>query len=527
MERTKFHKVNTEKLGTKYLNEGSFKEYQELNKEYFSGKKIKDDDFFEPYQTIDMREYGKVKFIKSGEVNLLIQNLAELKRIYQNYNHFNYAKKNNNCIADIPSDIDLFKMNRIGPNKYKYLVQYEVNSRNSLNVLNKVMDDICSMDINKIFVPYIPNFDISTGRDIKYTKGTSQNEFWIANDELYIDYLKDEVNKNNIQVYDIGRIIYSLDILFNSYKVIGKPDIRQVIMEDYKRLSGLNKEEVAQILWDREQSLNKMHKLIKENIAPSNTCQIEYKDCYDLNEKLIEYLSGNNSLIMRDDDQCVLMRQICWYGDLKLDLLINSKLSLLNNPHIDKSEVNINKFIDACNKNFIFSEYDSLETSLKTNCPLIFNDKRIEDKVKILLNIELNNNAETQFHVHEEYMPEVYKMIEKGDVDKIFENRQLVLGDYDYTVLIKKCNTLFRVDPFVDQINLKNVEWSIAWNKAIIACVLSNDLVFPIRIDMGNLNKIGTLFPYVDDPNNILLGSLLTKATGERFNNQIRFYKNL
>jgi hypothetical protein len=532
---TNYHRVQTKQLGSKLLSDEYYKIYLEINSDYFNGKKA-DGNYSDPIQTIDMRKVGKAHFAKRSDIDDFITNLNKYKRTYEKIknsisnNSLSRVNANIRYDFDIPSDIDIFKMNR-ATNKFKYLIQSDEQAHHSMSKLMKIITILKTKEtnINRIFVPFIPiDNNINLANYVPaYTSPIPGSHVWIADEKKCLDHLDNLVVSNIITKLEKGKIIHMLNHIFDQYTT-DTAEIRDILESDRKRIYGITKSDVAKFLSNRNNELIKLQADYKRLSQSEDYAQLQ-QDCGISNCKAIysEYadkISTSTTIQIPKSDKCEQLRKLCYFNNFNLDRLINQTIKDFD---IDDEET-VNKLYNMCTNELLIpfnNTIDLLDYSDSTCDNIVIEDSQIKNNIEIMFATQVNPSANSS-KLMEYYSPEQYVAIMKQNVEEIFTSRQLILGDVEEIRPLKKCSKLFRSGPFYGSVvNLAYVTWSLEINKVLVACVIGKDLTFPIRIIMPE-DKITIHFPFKGSQNDktFLLGSILTRVNGDRTGNRDRFY---
>jgi len=457
-----------------------------------------EDEILLPYQDLVMKNLGLVRYINKNSLEQFVQNRKIVNKILQNYEYIGFLEKD--CITTLhPTTTDIYKMNR-DKQKYKYIYQFNNKALAHLSMIDKVLDEICNKKINKIFIPHLEN-ENSLEFKIVYDEN---NNVHIVNDKQFVEKL-DRLNINK------GKIIYDLDFIFNEYKKFDTIDIKKQLHFDHDRLYGLNRKQLAKILWRREKKLKSLFENNKKLSEKINTV-----DCKKVTEQYINILSKQSSLIIKDRS-LDLKRQLCWYNKLNLKYLM-SGIDELGDPNQHEKA-----YIERCSKNFVFSPNDYFEGATKDSCDIFFQNTVIRENISKLLKIQLpSTQQKNSYNGLVDFMPEWTSMMSKeniGEIDfeKAFKYRQLIFGDYSFTSKLGKCSYIFRSDPFITMYSrLQNISWNIDTNKMLLGCIMNSELIFPLRIVTGSSNKVNMYSPFIPTKDHILLGSFNIRALETR-----------
>src|SRR3972149_2516943 len=117
-----------------------------LNKESFDIYQTKIKEGYLPYQSLDMRKQGTVRFAKEDKLVKFLENKQD------------FEQKMNNIIInrnfDLTSNIDIFKMNRPDENyNFKYLIQLDKNVEYHIKDIVNIIQNY-KFDTDFVFVPY-------------------------------------------------------------------------------------------------------------------------------------------------------------------------------------------------------------------------------------------------------------------------------------------------------------------------------------------------------------------------------------
>lgn len=437
-----------------------------------------------PYQSLDMKRTGAVRYTTKDDMKEFSKNIA----YYRGYtNNFKYVGgSRDNCGTDHAGQIDIFKMKRNISSNYKYLLQVDEQARLSLDQLDNVIGTICEQPINKIFVPYIPdNFNINIS-------DYSDKELVLNNDNDFVDYLKANFPDK------LGDIIYSLNFAFDQYLGIETVNLDDMLLKTKTDLYGLTPEQIKDILTKRELAIREL----SQHTVPTN-------DCVLVKSEVLDRLAKATSIKLNDSDSNKIKQ--CWFNSLHLANLPNNDILELVQSNASPSH-----FLDRCSHHFAFVPKDTKEGAT-VNCKGLWTKDNDLNQI-----LGLGPDSDGKFDIREEYMPEFISAVRSGIDAHSF--RQFLLGDMSVTRPISACTEIMRSNPFLfSKYNLKDITWNHGINKTVINCVLASELVFPIRIEMGNIDKLSMYAPFIPQDHHMLLGNLLFRSTGDRFNSKDRF----
>lgn len=514
---TKMYEIINPLLNKKVrMNEKTFKEYSDLKKNNPNLDLL-------PYQSYDMYKKGFARYTTPDEI----------EQYLESKNDYISKKIQMACPYDLPSDIDLFKMNR-DKNKYKYLLQLDNDVIKHQQDIKYIVDQYChskEFDQKCIFIPYIPSENINS-KPIIEQHNTYKN-ILIVNNEKFVSYLKTFITDQN----KIGEVIYKFNDLFGQYndmlaiveqyaddvnKKFTNENIIDIIVEiQQKRIYGLDKKQIANRLWKRNELVDYFLKN-KEN-EKCSPLEI-YNEYYN-------YLSKSKKII-HDDDYNMKIKK-CTANDLSLDVLYDNNIKDLGKP----STNNIEKYWDYC-PNMIFHPFDKIQNAPFYDACLtvvknIKNDTIRENILNFnhMANIKKGScidpgipNIIPEFNFLEEYIPEWYDNVYDNNIEEAFKHRQLILGE-GITFFLRRCSLLFISDPFISKTcDIHGLVHDLEWNKAIVACIANKNDIFPIRIVNGNAVENSRIYePFILSSNDKLVGSLIIKLKGKRTDNKNRY----
>lgn len=447
-----------------------------------------------PYQSIDMRRVGAVRFAPKEDLETWIRSRDEIRQKIG----FVYKR----CPTSLPSEIDIFKMKRNSNSlNYKYIYQIDEQSIKILPKISEITDKFCQeTDIFKIFVPYLEGSQESSMKEI--------NNIQVFDEDKFVDRLSQLVESGRITNDDKGRIIYQLNNIFKSYQKFQIDDIDVYLKEDMERLYGLNKSKINEIISDYKTVLEKLR---KSSIGSKPT---KYNNCDELMDDIYQKLSQNTTLEVSSAVEN--SKELCYYRSLNLESLINK---------LEKHQYSFE------NCETIPFRLDYVYEHATKDCSYI--DVENQDLLNGLkeMGLKMKTGTSSNFKLNSEFIPEWvnnFNKISEGQPfgSELMHSRQLILGDlYSVTEKLQDCSLILLSDPWYQMVGgIQHLSWSFSINKMVLACMVKKDIKFPIRIEMGTSDRIQMYKPY-DIDNGIFLGTFLFKVRGKRTNFKNRFYE--
>jgi len=525
--------------GYYYVMNPILKKYIRMNKEsYNTYMKYKGTEY-SPYQSLDMKKYGNIRLAKKEHIEEYMHSKNEVIELLKDYPHFSPKDyKELQCVVSKPSDIDILKMY---PN-YTYIFQIDTNTINHLEQIESIISNICGdEDIIGIFVPYIPYNNAIMNID----KHPLYNDEYIANNDIFMKYLHNSEINIGSTIYSFARFlekmdniknISSLNILqrekditygFNKYQVaeilITRNNALKILRENTKHYRNIYNELLEKILKEKIGVIGKYDYLVSEykKKLTIGGCNEQSSLCELIRTYTKEKYDNSHTYYINNLDDKMIYN-VCLYDELNLEILINDNLEdydIINDNNVDI----IN---DICIKNFKFSQQDSFMYARKECTKYMYTIKTlypdIYDTLASYLHIKLDQQINRDLLL--EYMPEWYKYIRDGYVDKAFEFRQVILGNLNIVKDIGKCSIIFRSDPFINvACDINGISWDININKVLLVCSLNSDIIFPIRLVIDDKINIYDKINNLSDM--IYIGSYLRKMKDRIYPYNMRIYQ--
>lgn len=448
---------------------------------------------FYPFQSNKMREWGDIRLGKKEDIMKYLENKKWME---------DNVISDNSKLLNQPSEIDIFKMKRKDDKiNYKYIFQLDDNIKNMHNNLNIAINNkkLELAGINNIFIPFAT--DLSGQLILSDIKYLEQLRMHIVGEKRFVEKIKSETKDKKL----VGKLLFELNKSFEMYKDYEKTDKYD---SSKKRAWGLTKNEINEYLKkfrDESLKLHEMTQNMKNDINKiGKGCEELFKlmtqDCEITRELLELHLANGESVAIPDKYDKI--RKICW--EEKYDF---GKLS-------ENIKGNDDKLFNTCHQ-YSFSNLDLFD-GRTTECEKIYvSDPKIKNNLeKLGIKTASDENSAT-IEANFDFMPEWKKAIIDEKYEEGWKNRQLILGDLAKTKLFRECSFMMRGSPWYGIIYLGTLSWTIDLNKTVIACLLNSNLIFPVRLELNDIEEQITMYQHIFDkfgPDELVfLGTQLVK----------------
>ncbi|ARF12159.1 FtsJ-like methyltransferase [Klosneuvirus KNV1] len=493
----------------------------ELVSEY--NKKIQEG--YIPYQTIDMKKQGFVRYIKVDDYTKFIERQLDFNKKMDNIQPRKFRN------YDFSSDSDIHKMKRNDEYNYKYLIQTDPDIEIYLKQINNIINNPDIVVGDKFtFIPFlkvVPN-------EFTIEQHNVYEKIKIMNNKQFMENLKTSISPDKIgeMIYKINTIFQSYNNFFEILKNYGinletsSDNIHSIIEAERRRIYGLSKERIANRLWERNEIMTDISKKLDNNCSDIDELYKKYFDELAKKDK-IEEVQGLRNEIELCNAQSIMIDKMIDYTmtqpttqidfDNYYNKCINSKFA-----YIDTHETPLQRsFCENLLDNITNTEY---KNNIKNILKPYISDKNTNKRCII----PYTDTDYPEINIDEYYMPEWYNAICDNKIVKAHNHRQLILGEFMVTNYLKHCSMIFRSDPFIEKdCDLPYIHYDTEFNKLVISCITGSDDMFPIRIiNAHKIEKTNVYLNFRKSDDDKLLGSFVIKMTGERFKSDKPFTTN-
>jgi 23S rRNA U2552 (ribose-2'-O)-methylase RlmE/FtsJ len=505
-----------------------------------------------PIQNIDMKRSSDIRFTTVAAINAWLANNQKVRDLFTRYGIQTDTFFHTSVIDILRTDSDT---------GYIYTTESNMDWTTlegfaETGAPHTLMEHL-QQDVNPILsgdnIPDVLFIPVGyTNTPINHAAMSNVNGVTIVDQQAFTKHISNMVGHANIDMKQKGKPILSVGSL--EYVVLSKLQKYVEMNETRKKLAANGSKGLYDLEWRNAWNLKPdeldayfraRDKTLKEYLAMSKM------DTNNCKKMLTKYFDKFNDIQFTETNPELTMVRKCYFDRYHYDEtyaqyepgnnIVNCRNYKLAPIRTADRIINM-----TCKKsgNMIMAESMKKTPELRkflttritpTTTKILSPDvtpTTIPEAIPDIYNPQKNVIVYPDFQFFPEYIPEWVDNMVSGDLKKIVQQRQMLLGDYDPLLFFKNCNMIYQslpvinFEPFMDYIT-----WSLITNKVYIICQMAEPMIFPVR-SIFKRQDTNILFPRrrIFNPTwkHRLLGTIVINVTDNiRFNKKTHYILHL